>query len=220
LVDVPSQVRECGTRFGVHMSGSEGQSAAASVDFLAMVVLSARDAIVGEALDGTVLVWNRAAEQLYGYPAADMLGQRAERLYPAGGRADEVAAVRRVAGGDRLGAFVGERIRRDGTLVRVCVRAAPVLDSTGVTIGVATTSWAADAGSAGSPEGVAGVDLVRRVGHELRTPLNAITGFTGTLLMRLPGPLNDEQEHQLRLVQASAEQLLSRINQLSRPGEG
>ena len=201
----------------MYVSGSEGPSAAASVDLLAMIVLSARDAIVGEALDGTVLVWNRAAEELYGYPAAEMVGQRADRLYPAECRAHEAAALRPVVDG---GEFVGERVRRDGTPVRVYVRAAPVIDSTGVTIGVATTSWAADAGSARSPEGIAGDDLVRRVSHELRTPLNAIVGFTGTLLMRLPGPLNDEQEHQLRLVQASADQLLSTINQLSRPGEG
>jgi signal transduction histidine kinase len=53
-----------------------------------------------------------------------------------------------------------------------------------------------------------------RLGHDLRTPLQAIIGFTGTLLMRLPGPLNDEQEHQLQLVAASAQQLLSLINQL------
>jgi signal transduction histidine kinase len=63
------------------------------------------------------------------------------------------------------------------------------------------------------------VTLPSGIGHELRTSLNAIIGFTGTLLMRLPGPLNDEQEHQLRLVQESAEKLLSRINELSRPGE-
>jgi signal transduction histidine kinase len=59
--------------------------------------------------------------------------------------------------------------------------------------------------------------LSRRAAHDLRTPLNAIIGFTGTLLMRLPGPLNDEQEHQLRLVRESAEELLSRINALSDP---
>jgi protein-histidine pros-kinase len=219
-VGVLSQVCEYEARCRVYVPESESPLAAASVDLLAMMVLSARDAIVAEAVDGTVLVWNRAAEQLYGYRAAEMVGQRAERLYPAGCRADEAAAVQRVADGDRIGEFVGERIRRDGTPVRVCVRAAPVIDSTGVTIGVATTSWAADAGSAWSLEGVAGVDRVRRVGHELRTPLNAIMGFTGTLLMGLAGPLNDEQEHQLRLVQTSAEQLLTRINQLTRPGEG
>jgi PAS domain S-box-containing protein len=173
-----------------------------SDDFLAMIVRSARDAIVGEALDGTVVVWNRAAEELYGYPAEEMLGQRADRLYPP--------ALRRIAGDHTFGEFVNERIRRDGATVRVCVRAAPIVDGAGATIGVASMSWAADADCA----------RTGRLGHELRTPLNAIIGFTGTLLMRLPGPLNDEQEHQLQLVQTSAELLLSRINQLSRPDEG
>jgi protein-histidine pros-kinase len=50
--------------------------------------------------------------------------------------------------------------------------------------------------------------------HELRTPLNAIIGFTGTLLMRLPGPLTTDQEKQLRTVQSSAKHLLSLINDL------
>ena len=50
--------------------------------------------------------------------------------------------------------------------------------------------------------------------HELRTPLNAVLGFTGTLLMRLPGPLTADQEKQLRTVQTSARHLLSLINDL------
>jgi len=50
--------------------------------------------------------------------------------------------------------------------------------------------------------------------HELRTPLNAIIGFTGTLLMKLPGPLTKEQEKQLGTVQASARHQLSLINDL------
>jgi len=50
--------------------------------------------------------------------------------------------------------------------------------------------------------------------HELRTPLNAIIGFTSTLLMRLPGPLNAEQERQLGTIQASARHLHSLINDL------
>ncbi len=50
--------------------------------------------------------------------------------------------------------------------------------------------------------------------HELRTPLNAVIGFTGTLLMKLPGPLNAEQEKQLRIVQTGARHLLSLINDL------
>ena len=50
--------------------------------------------------------------------------------------------------------------------------------------------------------------------HELRTPLNAIIGFTGTLLMRLPGSLTAEQEKQLQTVQTSAKHLLALINDL------
>jgi PAS domain S-box-containing protein len=50
--------------------------------------------------------------------------------------------------------------------------------------------------------------------HELRTPLNAIIGFTGTLLMKLPGPLNVDQQSQLTTVQTSAKHLLSLINDL------
>jgi PAS domain S-box-containing protein len=202
----------------VYVSGSEGSLAVTAVEVLAEIVLSARDAVVGFALDGTVLVWNRAAEKLYGYPATEMVGQRVELLYPAECRADEAATPRQVAGGHQLGEFVGERIRRDGTRVRVCVRAAAVIDGAGSTVGIATWSWAGTAGCGGLPDKNA-VGLVRRVGHELRTPLNAIVGFTGTLLMRLPGPLNEEQEYQLRLVQASAEQLLTQIDQLSLPDE-
>jgi protein-histidine pros-kinase len=50
--------------------------------------------------------------------------------------------------------------------------------------------------------------------HELRTPLNAIIGFTGTLLMKLPGPLTADQETQLRTIQTSSRHLLSLINDL------
>ncbi len=48
--------------------------------------------------------------------------------------------------------------------------------------------------------------------HELRTPLNSIIGFTGILLQKLVGPLSEEQEKQLNMVQGSARHLLELIN--------
>jgi protein-histidine pros-kinase len=50
--------------------------------------------------------------------------------------------------------------------------------------------------------------------HELRTPLNAILGFTGTLLLRLPGPLNPEQKRQLECVERAARYLLALVDDL------
>lgn len=56
--------------------------------------------------------------------------------------------------------------------------------------------------------------FLANMSHELRTPLNAIIGFTGTLLMKLPGPLTENQEKQLKTVQISAKHLLAIINEL------
>ena len=57
-------------------------------------------------------------------------------------------------------------------------------------------------------------EFLSSMSHELRTPLNAIIGFTGTLLMKLPGPLTPDQERQLTTVQRSAQHLLALINDI------
>jgi PAS domain S-box-containing protein len=56
--------------------------------------------------------------------------------------------------------------------------------------------------------------FLARMSHELRTPLNAILGYTNTMLMELPGPLNPEQHRQLDTVQTSGRHLLSIINDM------
>ena len=56
--------------------------------------------------------------------------------------------------------------------------------------------------------------FIANMSHELRTPLNAIIGFTGALLMKLPGPLTNEQDKQLNTIRTSARHLLSLINDI------
>jgi two-component system sensor histidine kinase/response regulator len=56
--------------------------------------------------------------------------------------------------------------------------------------------------------------FIANMSHELRTPLNAIIGFTGALLMKLPGPITVEQERQLNTIRSSARHLLSLINDI------
>ncbi|HTK28409.1 MAG TPA: ATP-binding protein [Vicinamibacterales bacterium] len=55
-------------------------------------------------------------------------------------------------------------------------------------------------------------EFIMSMSHELRTPLNAIIGFTGTMLMQLSGPLTEQQERHLKLVQASGRHLLAIIS--------
>ena len=57
-------------------------------------------------------------------------------------------------------------------------------------------------------------EFLANMSHELRTPLNAVLGFTGTLLMELPGPLNSEQKKQLEAVRTSGRHLLELINEI------
>lgn len=55
-------------------------------------------------------------------------------------------------------------------------------------------------------------NFLAAMSHELRTPLNSIIGFTGILSQGLAGPINPEQDKQLRMVQGSARHLLALIN--------
>ena len=57
-------------------------------------------------------------------------------------------------------------------------------------------------------------EFLATMSHELRTPLNSIIGFTGILRQGLAGPLNDEQNKQLGMVQSSGRHLLGLINDL------
>ncbi len=50
--------------------------------------------------------------------------------------------------------------------------------------------------------------------HELRTPLNSILGFTGSLLMRLPGPLSGQQQRQLVQIERAAKHMLALVDEL------
>ncbi|HUI97611.1 MAG TPA: PAS domain S-box protein [Xanthobacteraceae bacterium] len=102
---------------------------------LAAVVTSSADAIESVSLDGTILTWNQAAEELYGYTAEEAIGHPLDLIVPEDRREEIDRTVAAVRGGDNMW-FETKRRRRDGTLVEVAVDAAPIRTAAGSVVGV------------------------------------------------------------------------------------
>jgi two-component system cell cycle sensor histidine kinase/response regulator CckA len=109
---------------------------------LAAVVESSDDAISSKTLTGIILSWNKAAEQIYGYPAEEIVGQSALVLVPPARKAEFDAALEKIRHGEHVNWFDTVRIRKDGTPVEVSVTLSPIAGPTGEIIG--TSSIARD----------------------------------------------------------------------------
>jgi diguanylate cyclase (GGDEF)-like protein/PAS domain S-box-containing protein len=108
------------------------------VQLLAAIVESSDDAIVATTLDGTVLSWNRGAEELYGYSAGEMLGQKIAAVVPPD-RADELADIlARVGAGEHVHHYETVRRHKDGSILDVSVTISPIPDRAGETVSVST----------------------------------------------------------------------------------
>jgi diguanylate cyclase (GGDEF)-like protein/PAS domain S-box-containing protein len=108
----------------------------------AAIIADSDDAIVANALNGTVLSWNAAAAKLFGYPAEEMIGQPIARLFPSYLLREEARLIEQILEGGRVKHFETERIRKDGSLVHVSVSLAPIREDSGRI--VATTTVARD----------------------------------------------------------------------------
>lgn len=105
------------------------------LSYLAAVVEASSDAIIGKTLDGTILSWNPAAERIYGYSAAEMIGQSITLLVPDDRMAEQKRIVAAIARGERLPAFATVRRAKDGTLIPLSISISPVHDASGLVAG-------------------------------------------------------------------------------------
>ncbi|MGN6869767.1 MAG: putative bifunctional diguanylate cyclase/phosphodiesterase [Solirubrobacteraceae bacterium] len=125
-----------GQRASPKLSGSiqdvtEEVAGRSARDLLSYVVQSTNDAIITKAPDGTITSWNRGAEQLYGYSAADAIG-RPSGLTESPDRAGEwQKLLQTVFSGQSIENFETERVRQDGRRIAVALTVSPVTDANG-----------------------------------------------------------------------------------------
>ena len=164
---------------------------------MAAIVDSSNDAIIGKTLEGVVTTWNRGAEHIYGYTAAEMVGKHISMLVPAG-HPDEIRNI--IAGmlttDARTEHFETQRVCKDGRVIEVSMTVSPIRDSEGAIVGASSVgrdfTEQKAMGEALKESEVRSVlavsrakdEMVSLVSHELRTPLASLLGFTELLYSR------------------------------------
>ena len=99
------------------------------------IVQSADDAITSIDLNETITSWNRAAEQLYGYEAREVIGKSNRLIIPPERYAEEDDVVRRAKSGEGVQHFETVRVRKDGSRIDVAITASAISED-GTVIGV------------------------------------------------------------------------------------
>jgi PAS domain S-box-containing protein len=188
---------------------------------------AAPDAMVIANRTGEIVMANAAAKHLFGYTREELVGQPVELLMPMHLRNRHVEnrkeywrhPISRPMG---RGLMLTGR-RKDSTEIPVEIGLSPLRTETGefvissirdITERVGLLEALREKNIALEQASRAKDRFLATVSHELRTPLTVIIGYAGTLLMKVVGTLNPQQETQLSRIRSSAEHLLSLINDI------
>ncbi len=188
---------------------------------LAAIVESSDDAIIGKTLGETVVSWNRGAERIYGYTAAEMVGRSLTVLVPAELRDEFAAIMKRLQRGEGIEHLETTRLRKDGQRINVALTISPMKDTSGRVIGASTiarditerrqTEAEREARRVAEASSQAKSEFLANMSHEIRTPMNAILGLSH---LALQSGLNPQQYNYVEKVHRSAESLLGIINDI------
>jgi PAS domain S-box-containing protein len=219
--------------------GDEKRAAAAALH-LAALVESSDDAIVSKSLDGIVQSWNLAAERLFGYTAAEMIGQSITKIVPTDRRAEEAYVLDQIRAGHSVEHFETVRLAKDGGVVDISLTVSPIRDGAGHIVGASKIARdirehkrllderriAAANEEAARREVLESQnrrmqeasrlksEFVANMSHELRTPLNSIVGFAELIADARFGPLAERYREFARVMHTSAHHLLQLINDI------
>ena len=118
----------------VHVTAEQAGTISSRTDATARAVIEcAADAIVAFSTDQTVMLWNPAAERMFGWTAAEVVGL-GPQIIPEELKAEHNAVLERVRGGGQI-SFATRRIRKDSTAIDLRIDTSALIDGTGEVTG-------------------------------------------------------------------------------------
>ncbi|TKK71589.1 PAS domain S-box protein [Ilyomonas limi] len=102
---------------------------------LAAIVESSHDAIVSKNLNGIIKTWNKEAEHLFGYTAAEAIGRHISLIIPRERLSEEDLIISKIRSGERVDHFETVRLTKDGKEVDISLTISPIKDDKGNIIG-------------------------------------------------------------------------------------
>jgi PAS domain S-box-containing protein len=225
------RLSESVVRAGGLIAGRAAERDRPRLALLGAIVDSSDDAIVSSGVDGLITSWNPSAERIYGYPAAEAVGEDAALVFDDDVRGDE-ADIRRsfVAGQSGNGSKDSKhhetlQRRKDGTTFPASVMLSVIRDDDGALIGTSTISRDI------SDQRRAGAELRARMGeleranqnletftysvsHDLRAPLRSLAGFSAALVEDCGDRLGEEGRDYAERIQGASERMAELIDDL------
>jgi PAS domain S-box-containing protein len=104
--------------------------------YMAAIVESSEDAIIGKMLDGTILTWNSGAEKMYGYKADEVKGKSVSILIPPYRPDEQPQLYEKIKRGETISCYETVRLRKDGQTIDVALMLSPIKDAVGKVVGV------------------------------------------------------------------------------------
>src|ERR1035437_9188763 len=120
---------------GVSADITERKHAQETIRRLSAIIDSSDDAIVGKTIDGTIISWNRGAENLYGYSADEVIGHYAGMLAPDAFKDELADVLRRLALGETVERLETTRRHKEGALIDISFAVSPMYDQAGAVVG-------------------------------------------------------------------------------------
>lgn len=179
--------------------------------FVASIVESADDAIIGETLEGTITSWNKGAEHLFGYKGEEAIGRSISTIYPPELRDELPKMLERLKRGEYITHHQTVRMDKNSKRIPVSLSLSPIKDAKGNVVGV--SAIARDISKEKELDRLKD-EFISLTSHALRTPLSAIKGLISMIYQGDYGPMNDNLRKPLSNISISTERLIQLVNDL------